>query len=465
MGIDVVMTRGASIIKLIIVLLLSGVVGMLLLVLANLLPSDRIKSHIADGAFVILQESAEFEYAEGYPSAILDNYTDSVILSKTAWPSEYPIEDAVNAPSYAWPGQSAEDMEIFGYLNDNSLEDARIDIYPRYWHGYQVILRPLFTIFGYADIRILNQMVQMVLLVAVLYGMFQCGLNRYLVPFTAMILMWNPATMGVSLQYSPCYYISMITALVILVASRYRNGGDMAQTGLETATERLWFRECLLFMMAGVMTAYLDFLTYPLATLGVPLVFLLLTRNDSTGDKNTRGMVISCIGIIVRLSICWAVGYLGMWMEKWIYGSILTGTNIMADAANAVATRTSSDNGEMTISRIGTILYLIKRTFGNWGGVVLVVVAAAVITAIVISRTGCHHGVIDQEDERGVLGGYAVAIALILIGIMPFVWYYLTANHSYIHPRLVYRSLGITVFAWLSAWSILLERLIRERQQ
>lgn len=455
------MRHGRSVIKMIVILLMSGVVGILLLVLANLFPSDRIKAHIADGAYVILQESAEFEYADGYPSAILDNYTDSVILSKTAWPSSHPLQDAVNAPSYSWPGQSAEDMEIFGYLNDNSLEEAQIDTYPRYWHGYQVILRPFFALFGYADYRILNQMMQIVLLVAVLYGMFQCGLSHYLIPFTAMILLWNPATIGVSLQYSPCYYISMIVSLVILVVSYRHSAGNIGQPEGSSHAERRWFRECLLFMMAGVLTSYLDFLTYPLVTLGVPLVFLMLTGTTEQVDRaGTPALIRSHIWTIVRLSVCWAAGYLGMWVEKWIYGSVLTGSNIISDAAGAVAMRTGSDNGQIAISRIGTVLYLIRRAFGNWGGVVLVLAAVMSVVVVALSR---HEHVEENAGERQEQ--YILVAALILIGLMPFAWYILTANHSYIHPRLVYRSLGITIFAWLSAWSILIDTRIRGRQQ
>lgn len=41
-------------------------------------------------------------------------------------------------------------------------------------------------------------------------------------------------------------------------------------------------------------------------------------------------------------------------------------------------------------------------------------------------------------------------IALLAISIIPIVWFMFTANHSYIHPRLVYRNWGITVFALLS---------------
>lgn len=428
--------RTHTIVILAIVLLLSGVAGVLLLTLANLLPSERIKAHIANGAYVILQESAEYEYADGYVSAILDNYTDAVILAKTAWPSDRPLQDAINVPSYSWPGHSAEDMEIFGYLNGNSLEEASIDTYPRYWHGYMAILRPFFTVFSYADLRIMNQMLQLTILMGVLYAMIRRGLSQYFPAFGAMILFWNPATMGISLQYSPCYYISMIASLVVLVKH-----------------EALWRKQWgyLLFLIAGIMTAYLDFLTYPLVTLGVPLVFwILLDAVEVCSDQDISYDTIAReLAHVMKLCVCWGGGYLGMWAEKWLYCSLLTGNNILADAASSVAQRTSASDNEVTISRLGTVIYLIRRGFGSWGGIVLVIVSLVVVTLVAVR----------MSHESELVGGHdlsrvTVAI-LILVGFLPFVWYIATANHSYIHPRLVYRTMGITIFAWLSAWSML----------
>lgn len=439
------------VLRLALILLISGVVGMLLLVLTNLLPAERIKNHIADGAYVILQESAEYEYADGYVSSILDNYTDSVILAKTAWPSQNPVQDAVYAPSYSWPGQSAEDMHIFGYLNGNSIEEASVDTYPRYWHGYMAFLRPFFTLFGYADLRILNQMAQLSFLLVVLYAMRHRGLEQYVPAFATMILFWNPATMGVSLQYSPCYYISMLTSLCMILRPVRRSGE--------------WYYDGFAFLLAGVMTAYLDFLTYPLVTFGVPLVFWVLIRTaDITQIKRAKFVVL--LREVIRLGVCWTAGYLGMWLEKWIYGSILTGTNLLEDAVRSVTERTSSSHYGETISRVGTVLTLIRRAFGNWGGVLLVLGSVILVTVLAVRRwkkSAVSASVSGSSDATN--SGAASILMLAFIGLLPFVWYFVTANHSYIHPRLVYRTMGITVFAWLSTWTMLLEMRMRQREK
>lgn len=164
----------------------------------------------------MLQENAEFQYAEGYVEAILDNFTDSLILSKVVYPSEEPVKDAVLVPSYSFPGQDADGMQLWGTLNDNPIEDAETDTYSRYWHGYLAVLKPFFTIFTFADFRILNQVVELLLMFAVLLLMQKQGLGRYLSAFVFVLILWNPGTMGVSLQYAPCYYITLIASLILL---------------------------------------------------------------------------------------------------------------------------------------------------------------------------------------------------------------------------------------------------------
>lgn len=144
-----------------------------------------------------------------------------------------------------------------------------------------------------------------------------------------------------------------------------------------------------------------------------------------------------------------------MWAEKWFYGSLLIGNNILADAASSVAQRTSASDNEVTISRLGTVIYLIRRGFGSWGGIVLVIVSLVVVTLVAV-RMSHESELVGRHDVSR-----ATAAILILVGFLPFVWYIATANHSYIHPRLVYRTMGITIFAWLSAWSMLVNMNVR----
>lgn len=83
----------------------------------------------------------------------------------------------------------------------------------------------------------------------------------------------------------------------------------------------------IFFVVVGAMTSYLDLLTFPLISLGIPLV-LWLTLNDSQSIwKN--------ICRIFLLSLSWAIGYVGMWVLKWGIGSIIIGENVVQNALSA----------------------------------------------------------------------------------------------------------------------------------
>ena len=426
--------------QLIVCLIMSIFVGMILLVCVNLLPQERIKNHVRDGAAVILQEHAEYQYAEGYVESILDNYTDAIILSKVVYPSDHPLKDAIFVPSYSFPGQDVEGMQLFGTLNDNPLEDAQIDTYARYWHGYLVLLKPFFVFFSYADFRIFNQAVELILILTVVVLMQKRKLGSTIPGYIAMIVLWNPGTMGISLQYAPCFYVSIGASLIILW-----------QDGLTKD-----FRQDLfLFLFCGVLTAYLDFLTYPIATLGLPLSFWILSEDANNKKRLKKGL----LGKSVRICVTWVIGYLGMWAGKWMLGSLLSGENIVNDAFQNIVNRTSTNDGEQSLSRFGVVIYLIRYTFGKWPYLLLMLILLIVLMGDIL----CHGEQLADSEivfTKAVHSDKGTIMTLILVGTLSFFWYFITANHSFIHPRLVYRSMGVTVFAWISAWTMIIRKCV-----
>ena len=101
------------------------------------------------------------------------------------------------------------------------------------------------------------------------------------------------------MQYYACFYLSFIAMLVLL----WKPGYFLKNR----------FAVCILFLVTGICTSYFDFLTYPIVTLGLPLcVWLLLIPYHN-----------KCIWQLVENAVFWAIGYLGMWAEKWILSSVV----------------------------------------------------------------------------------------------------------------------------------------------
>ena len=60
-----------------------------------------------------------------------------------------------------------------------------------------------------------------------------------------------------------------------------------------------------IYIIIGMLTSWIDILSFPLITLGVPLIFTI-SFIDSTSYKEA-------IWRVLKLSIYWGLGYAGMW--------------------------------------------------------------------------------------------------------------------------------------------------------
>ena len=369
------------------------------------LPTEAIALNIGRGAEALVLQGAEYNYAEDYTESILDNETDAIMLSEALFPGDSCVEGAALVPHYVYADKESQVFSLMAFLNNDDLSDATILNYPRYWHGYLTILKPLFCIFDYSDFKIINQAIQLTIISAVLVLMMKKGLEKYIVAFLPMLVIWNPATMGVSLQYAACFYVSMIGSIIVLCRE----------------TNKEW----LLFFGLGVATSYLDFLTYPIVTFGIPMIFLIIKKAENLEKPIER--------ILVN-GVHWAIGYVGMWASKWIIGTAISHENIISDAFSNIESRTSTAVDGEGITRIGAVIRLTDAAFFKWT-YVLMLLGAVVYLFI-------------KYHKKFKLN--PATIALLAISIMPIVWFMFTANHSYTHPRLVYRNWGITVFALLS---------------
>ena len=244
-----------------VILAVSAASGFLLLVLAYRLPADPIQKNILSGANVLVAEGDEFEFAEGYKASILDNFTDALMLNETAVSTGDAVNDAAMVPAWSFDDDGSGVTDLLGFLNHDTRAGS-YNNYPRYWHGYLIFLTPLFLIFDYSDLRMIHSAGVLALLVLLVWSVITRHPSgaKLLIPLTVLMIFWNPCTISLSLQYSACYTISMIAAVI---ACRH------------PFMLRPAVRSNCFFLFTGIATAYFDFLTYPIATLGLPLVLLL----------------------------------------------------------------------------------------------------------------------------------------------------------------------------------------------
>ncbi len=407
--------------KKIIILIMALLIGLLALMAVYLIPTGRIRENIGRGADILLEQGPTYQYAEGYRSAIFDNETDAIMLGEVMYASGSPVQDAVMVPRLEFATAESNVYSLMGAIHGD--DNPGISTYPRYWHGYLVLLKPFFIFFDYSDFRIMNQAVQLILLCIVIVLFVKRGLVNYLWAFIPAMILWNPATMGVSLQYSACYYIAMGGMIIVLARESFEISQMMN-----------------VFFVLGICVAYFDFLTYPIATLGMPLITMLVLEISKQKLKISDGIKAVC-----GSSFNWGAGYVLFWALKWIVGSMLTGTSIIADAFGQIGNRVSSQVDGETITRFGALIRIINVSFAKWPYILMIAIVMIFVAASAGVKFG--NGVSNRDDIIPMLCSMAI------VAIIPFIWIIVTANHSYIHPRLVYRSMGVTLYAVLTVWA------------
>lgn len=284
--------------------------------------------------------------------------------------------------------------------------------YARYWHGYLIFLKPLLLFFDYGEIRSLLMGMQLVIFVLVILELSKKN-KEIVIPFLMTWIFLNPVSTMLSLQYNTVLMISFISTFAIL-----KLNDKVKQSQIY-----VW---SLIFMVIGVVTSYLDLLTYPLVALGIPLIIWI--------SINMSESLLNNIYMIIRLAAFWGFGYAGMWGFKWILGGIITGDNIIKNAIESILFRTSSGVSDRVVSFWDVLKLQIGSAYQiTW--------EIAVICAI---------GVYIYWFLKNRKIKWNIIITFMVLGIFPFAWFWVLKNHSYIHSYFTYRELAISVFAFFT---------------
>ncbi len=348
---------------------------------------------IPNSALAVRQKnSIEFVEKEGmYPTVIfdapaaqLDNYTDRLMLSKNM------VEPGYNA------------FQAAMYVNN----------YARYWHGYQVFLRPLLTVFTYQQIRYLNMFVQFLLL-CLAFSMlhWKAGWKPALVFLLSVVCIYF-TLVPASLQFSSVFII-MFSAIICLL--RFH-----ATAKFKSAP--------LFFMIIGMLTNFFDLLTAPLLTLGIPLlIYLYLEINVGTPPW------VQCLKKLFFCSFAWTAGYGLCWLSKWMIASAALQQNVIKDAISSILFRTGG-NEQYQTNRSETLRINFETMFLSQGRRVFAVLCLLLLCLLFL--------LIVFHRKKGWLP----ASCFLLVALYPYIWYLVLSNHSQIHHWFTYRIQTITLF-------------------
>ena len=409
--------------------------GYLLLVFAYCLPTDTISDNVAEAALAFHQEGPyrQLNFGGGRKgiytfmesmqlsgNSTQDNFTDAIMLLNAENTNvESAFTEALKVNRVTSGDQLPTDTLIA--LHTGEEQEYGVGSYARYWHGYLIFLKPLLLFFNYQQVRYLMSLVQLGLVAAVIWMLAARGKGAYCVPVVLTYFFLNPAVCSLSLQYNTVFVLTMTELVVILLRERRY-----------AENRQMWLFH---FFVTGCLTSYFDFLTYPVVTLGVPLVFLL-SQYEESWKEGIRDMLGCCL--------LWGTGYVSMWAGKWAIGSLITGENVLGEAMGPIPYRMGSGAAELGITEFGRLGAIGRNFATNRFAMILILVAFAMCVAISMWKKTFYIGV--------------RFIPVALSALLPFGWYLVVANHSVVHSWMTFRTLAVFVYALMTAGVMMLEK-------
>jgi len=396
--------KGQFFIKLLVLLLILIGIGYVLLVIVYLIPLDSIKENLRNSYQLLETEGAWRKLVDGHEDTLLDNWTDSTILIETGYEYSQPAyQAALLVPECSVIDNNPTDSFVKLYRQDSDLQVAEWN-YVNYWHGYLIFMKPLMTFMTYGQIRYLNQFVQTALM-GVIFVLL--GIKRkvwYAIPIILSYIFLNPAVVSMSIQYNTMFLITFIQVLAILIFDDiYRE-------------KNFWIYH---FLIVGCATSYFDFLTYPIIGYGIPIILLI-----SFYPSNIKEEFLN----LIKTGLAWCFGYIGMWAGKWILGTALTDENILQQAIERILFRSRGDVSEYSY------IDILRRNLE---------LREDILVISVLFMIGCLFNLIVKKQKIN----WIEIIVYLLIMVIPFAWFFVAANHSYIHYFFTYRDLTIFVMA------------------
>lgn len=370
------------------------------LMAAFLIPSSAIEDNVRQSVLQLNDEGPKYTARIGlvqpYKLAV---FSDCLIMGIAYCADEHqPLQSAMNARFMMVDGSPIKGSRIM--MEDPDDQRLQPVIYSRYWHGNQVIIRPLLSVMPLNGIRILNIALLSLLWLVMLFAMWQrVGKADALIVLGNLAVVMVPSV-PLCLNYVSTFYIALVASLLILL--------------WKPATARLQ-STVMLFYVIGAMTTFLDLLTTPMIAMAVPLVVYMLYRKP---EQTWRTVII--------LSLAWLLGYASLWATKWVLATLITGHASLQDAMGAITQRTVG-HGEQDY-----MLWCLKHTL-------------ALLLAFLVFGAGI--AVLSKRPlEHLRRHGWVLLIAL-----SAFVWALVLLEHTWHHLHFTWRTfvvslIGIALF-------------------
>lgn len=418
-----------NVIKYIIVYIVLMIILFSALLIVSVIPKSAIEENCKKSANQLLKQGEKVYYKSFDRQMYTDNSTDSIMVNIVySMDDNNKIESIMKCrrnytpevTSMVWGdmlGNLPYHSSRFSMVNEFYQTTEGIDInsyeYARYWHGYIVLLRPLLVFFDYKEIIVIMYFVLSVLLAILLMNVHRKkGLPAAIAVLAAFIaveyLEWYQ-----NMQGNYVLLIALISSMII-------------STGIITRQHL----NLLLFIESGLI-AYMDLLTFPLVGFVMPvIIFNLFSEEDDNCKKRFKLLIENAVACILGFGL--------IWLGKLVISDWLINTRVLSLSIQQFRFRLG-----MYLSSEQLKARMFHRAYQK------IFYYGLTIADLIIIIIGTIYGLYCLKKYGPKYYFSSKKIVYYLCMLVPFVWYTIVLEHSYLHFFFTYRNLLISYMCLL----------------
>ena len=398
------------------------------------IPSSMIKATTEKSAEILNGQGIRY-YFSYY--VFNDNETDALMINNA-----YSIDSEKPVDSYMWIRKNYDPMitkevqdETLGDLiSYNKKDEVNTDMYhtpeelvafleghithsisyQRYWHGYLVVLRLLLLVFNVTELRVVRLLILGALLLYLLKLLKRNFGIKAVFGMLAIFVLYEFYSIPASLSNFPAVLITILFSIFLLK--------KVGQKGKAIHFEKLY----KYFFIVGSLVNFVDFLSVPLISLGMPLLLILMKYNEVQRETNARINAKKCVKFVIGASLIWLAGYALTWAAKWIIFMIYTNQFDLSHVMTQIGFRTT---GPMQFGDIGENLGHV------YSFVVIIAAFSFVFSALRYRKIRPLREIVNDN------------LATFIVALFPVIWTIVLLNHTGFHWFFTYRITIIMSFA------------------
>ena len=400
----------------------------LFMVLGCLFPSKLIDKNVRESSKILIDEGLDHDY-DTFFFARVDNYTDVLMINEAySVDNTNPLYSALSVRKNYKNGVTRyQDSDITGeleavgqdtYRPDLELEsflNGKIDTsinYARYWHGYLPVLRLLLIFFNVSEIRMLFFFIFSILFIWLFILLLRKFNLRIAFIYVFSLFVVGYFAIPKSLQNIPIFLVMMFSCITLLM--RFEKIKSFS----------------LYIFIVGCIANFIDSLTVPLITLAMPL-YIYLLKYDCINWKDK-------LKLVFKYAILWFVGYVGVWLSKWIIFDLLYNQGLIESAITQVLYRSVHPNS-FGYSPENNVILLLIVYFLSYGFEYSLFLLVPYCIFILLNINSV------KFRFKGFKDYFKNCVPYLVICLFPIIWYLVLKNQTLSHDWFVCRHMLVFI--------------------